>query len=404
MTTQFANADDFLDRVMAELGFDGNNDTPLYGSVDGSKNPKTSIKISADAKALLSSALNGPDMDLTANSHASAKSHCTNISSLTGNSTNQSINTKQFAIAHKSRALALASKKKLSAQLQHKNGEMARRLQELKSVFAQSAPINKPITILPAPEAHWSSKIAGTTAADPVGGPKSDGREDDGGACRTIRIASATVADPFRCLSTGSVSVNDGESSNPYNQMIPPCPIKNLPIMSAPHDPSKTCPPATNEEFHDPSLYDGMTDNDGSDSDSDDRIIPPQPTKNPPVKSVSHDPSKTSLQKHMINNDLPIPILGGGGTTQYQPSNDDDDTGSDLPLSNQGGGFTSHYHFPQRTADGLPLWRIPLSRADKTKSKQPVHTLPDFIPPGGVYVPFPPSSGRGANMYYPCLR
>ncbi len=51
MTTQFANADDFLDRVEAELGFDGDNDPSLDGSVDGSKKPMTSIKISADAKA-----------------------------------------------------------------------------------------------------------------------------------------------------------------------------------------------------------------------------------------------------------------------------------------------------------------------------------------------------------------
>jgi hypothetical protein len=49
------------------------------------------------------------------------------------------------------------------------------------------------------------------------------------------------------------------------------------------------------EEFHDPSPHDGMTDNDGSDSDFDNRIIPPHPTKNPPVKSVPRDPSKTCL-------------------------------------------------------------------------------------------------------------
>jgi hypothetical protein len=88
VTMQFANADDFLNRVEAEFGFDGNNDPSLGGSVDGSKNPKTSIEISADAKASLASTLDDPNMDLVANSHASAKSRCTNFSSMTGNFTN----------------------------------------------------------------------------------------------------------------------------------------------------------------------------------------------------------------------------------------------------------------------------------------------------------------------------
>ncbi len=92
---------------------------------------------------------------------------------------------------------------------------MARRLQKFNSMFAQSVPINKLITVPHAPEAHRSSRIAGTTAADPVGGPTSDGKEDDGGACWTIRIAGATVSGPFERLSTGGVSVNDEESSNP---------------------------------------------------------------------------------------------------------------------------------------------------------------------------------------------
>ncbi len=155
-------------------------------------------------------------------------------------------------IAHKFCTLALALEKKLSDQLQHENREMARCLQELESMFAQSAPIDKPITVPPAPEARWSSRIAGTTGADPVEGPKSDGKEDDGGACWTIRIAGVTVASPFECLSTGGVSAKYGESSNPDNQMIPPHPTKNLPITSAPCNLSKTCPPATNEEFHEP--------------------------------------------------------------------------------------------------------------------------------------------------------
>jgi hypothetical protein len=74
LTTQFANADDFLDRVEAELGFDGNDDQSLDRPVDGTTNPKTSFEISADAKAALASSLDNPNMDLAANYHASAKS------------------------------------------------------------------------------------------------------------------------------------------------------------------------------------------------------------------------------------------------------------------------------------------------------------------------------------------
>ena len=116
-----------------------------------------------------------------------------------------------------------------------------------------------------------------------------------------------------------------------------------------------------------------MTDNDGSDIDSDDCTIPPHPAKNPPLKSVPCDPSKTRLPKHMVDNDLPIPIRGGGGTTQYQPSTDDDDAGSDLPLSNQGGEFTSCYLSPQRTANELPTVEDTHVPADKTEVSNQCH-------------------------------
>jgi hypothetical protein len=63
VTTQFANSVDFLERVKAELGFDG--DKYLDGSTgNGAKNPKTPIEISANAKASLALGLNDPDMDL----------------------------------------------------------------------------------------------------------------------------------------------------------------------------------------------------------------------------------------------------------------------------------------------------------------------------------------------------
>jgi hypothetical protein len=40
MTRQFVNADDFLNRVEAELGFDGNDDQSLDRSVDGPPTPR----------------------------------------------------------------------------------------------------------------------------------------------------------------------------------------------------------------------------------------------------------------------------------------------------------------------------------------------------------------------------
>ncbi len=41
------------------------------------------------------------------------------------------------------------------------------------------------------------------------------------------------------------------------------------------------------------------TDGDGTSSDPDDQIIPPHPTKSPPIKSVPCNPSKTRLSASM---------------------------------------------------------------------------------------------------------
>jgi hypothetical protein len=109
VTTQFANSDDFLNHVEAELGFDDDNDPSLNGSLGDSLCPKTSFEMSADAKAYFPSALDDPDMDLAA-------------------STNKSINTKQYVIAHKSCALFLAMETKRLAQLEFDNREISRRL------------------------------------------------------------------------------------------------------------------------------------------------------------------------------------------------------------------------------------------------------------------------------------
>ncbi len=72
-------------------------------------------------------------------------------------------------------------------------------------------------------------------------------------------------------------------------------------------------------------------------------------------------------------------LSGGGVTTRYQPSTDDDDTGSDLPLSYQGSEFTSHYHSPQMTANELPTVEDTPVPGRQDKSQQlmpPVHTSP----------------------------
>ncbi len=133
---QFANNNDFLDRMDNKLASDDNKDMLDDSTDGGTPRPKSTIEISDAAKASLASALDDPDMDLAANSHASTKSRRTNFSSSTGNSTNRSINTKQYAISHKSCALALATKIRKTAQLDHKNREMACRLQELEALCA----------------------------------------------------------------------------------------------------------------------------------------------------------------------------------------------------------------------------------------------------------------------------
>jgi hypothetical protein len=56
---------------------------------------------------------------------------------------NRSVNTKQYALAHKSRALDLANEQKKSADLVVSNWEMAQRIRELEAQFAASSPSSK---------------------------------------------------------------------------------------------------------------------------------------------------------------------------------------------------------------------------------------------------------------------
>ena len=117
-----------------------------------------------------------PAWDLAANSHVSAKSRCTNFSSSTGNSTNRSINTKQYAITHKSRALALATEIRKTAQLEHENREMVCRLQELK-ILCASGPNQRsaPSPVYSSPNEHLKSPPEPPTEEPPQ--PFDDGPE-----------------------------------------------------------------------------------------------------------------------------------------------------------------------------------------------------------------------------------
>ncbi len=165
ITTQFANNDNFLDRMDNELGSDDNQDMLDDNTNGGTPRAKSTIKISDAAKASLASALDDPDMDLAANSHPSAKSRCTNFSLSTGNSTNQSINTKQHAITHKSRALTLVTEIRKSAQLEHKNRDMACRLQELKALYSSS-----PNQLVAPPPVDPSNKLLANPPELPTAG------------------------------------------------------------------------------------------------------------------------------------------------------------------------------------------------------------------------------------------
>jgi hypothetical protein len=136
VTSQFANGDDFLDKMENELGSDNGNICSTDNTVNGTPRGGATIDISKSAKASLASALNNPDMDLIANFHASKKSRRTKFLSSTGNSTNCSVNTEQFAVAHKERALAHAKENRHLAQLENKICKMACRLRALEELYA----------------------------------------------------------------------------------------------------------------------------------------------------------------------------------------------------------------------------------------------------------------------------
>jgi hypothetical protein len=137
VTTQFANTNDFLDRAERKLGSD--DDVVLVDkSVGGTPRPTSTFEFLENAKASLTSALDNPDLDLAANSHASAKSRATNFSNSTGNLSSRSVTTANFALTHKQRALDLAQERKKTAELSHTTRTMEDQIRELEERLALS--------------------------------------------------------------------------------------------------------------------------------------------------------------------------------------------------------------------------------------------------------------------------
>jgi hypothetical protein len=79
------------------------------------------------------------------------------------------------------------------------------------------------------------------------------------------------------------------------------------------------------------------------------------------------------------------------------PSIDNDMANDVIPLPIHSRGGTSCCHLP--TVEDIP---IPCRHNESQELMPTVHTSPDFLLPGVVYVPFPPSSGKSPNMYYLC--
>ncbi len=274
VTTPFANNDDFLDRVEAELGFDDDDDPSLAdGSLGELPRPRTAIKISADARASLASTLNDPDMDLAANSHASKKSRRTNFSSSTGNSTNRSVNTRQFSASHKSRALQLATEKKRMAQLEHDNKEMSRRLKELEALLpGTSATTPVSTSIISTTEIHRSNRISGVEVSTPTielsNESSSDSNPSDDDLNKILPTASGKAHNTPRPSKKVSISTSTSlrPSANRTTTRIAGAKVANIPVKttgdtmskrsrrSNPCDPSKIHLPYTNGKGGDGAL------------------------------------------------------------------------------------------------------------------------------------------------------
>ena len=232
MTTQFANTDNFLYCVELKLGSD-DDAVSVKKSKGGTPRPTSIFKLSEHANASLASTLNNPDMDLAANLHASAKFCWTNFSSSTGNSTNCSVNTKQFALNHKERALALASKCKKSADMAHKNKTLATCIKELEEMLAHGGPL----VMENNPPADATSVGSGISFKDQM-------------AINDPSVYS-TLEELERFLSSADMSDSKESNSNSEVQIVIPQPSTN------PCDPSKTCLPASKDKSGGSRILDG---------------------------------------------------------------------------------------------------------------------------------------------------
>jgi hypothetical protein len=232
VTTQFANTDDFLDRVELKLGSD-DNAVSVKKSEGGTPRPTLTVELSEHAKASLASALNDPDMDLAANLHASAKSCWTNFSSSTANSMNCSVNTKQFALNHTERALAPARERKKSADMAHKNKTLVTCIKELEEMLARGGPLIMENN----PPADATSTCSGISFED------------------QMAINNPSVYSSLEELEwfLSSVAMSDSKESNSNSevQIVIPQP------STTPRDPSKTRLPASKDKSGGRHILDG---------------------------------------------------------------------------------------------------------------------------------------------------
>ncbi len=223
VTTQFANTDDFLERAEDEIGLDDE------GSIDGPSHPSASFKLTEDTKASLAASLLKKDTNLTANSHASAKSCRSTFLCSNGNDTNRSMNTAKYAINHKSRALELANEWKKLADLEAMQRAMAQRIRELKESFANTLPT--PVTASKSPRCsvrilESARTTTGTPADSVIGeivnvdeeGSSSDESEetewnDDNGNNSTPAVGKKTLATASRYPSRTSRTAADANAA-----------------------------------------------------------------------------------------------------------------------------------------------------------------------------------------------
>ena len=84
------------------------------------------------------------------------------------------------------------------------------------------------------------------------------------------------------------------------------------------------------------------------------------------------------------------------------PASANDDGRNAMDLQGSGGHSSDNLMRDWSDISYVDDTPIPCRQDIIQQSAPPVHTTPDIVPPGEVYFPFPPSSGRSSNTYYPC--